>query len=292
MQQIRESILKILSEYGDDDNALIAALSGVAKQAGNQTYPVILQVLTNLEMDEDEAVICWRDIIGHRALMAGALGRQVNLRTVLCDYFCSIQKRLKNPKVVEMEVFEKNADSFRLDDLTGLFSRGYFDQALEREVARARRYDTDVSLLFLDLDDFKSKNDTYGHPAGDRILQEAARIIRIQIRTQDTAARYGGDEFVIIMPHTGKRNALIVAERIRSKIELKRFKYDGTEIRQTISGGLASFPPDGSNALSLVKRSDKALYRAKKFGKNMIALYTGSNRRHLRRHVKKFAYQS
>lgn len=242
-------------------------------------------------MHPDEALDCWREIIEHRALMSGALGRPVDLRTVLCDYFRTIHRRLTNPKVVEMDIFEKYANSYRYDKLTGLFSRGYFDKALESEISRARRYVTDISLLFLDLDDFKKQNDTYGHPAGDRILQDVARIIQSRIRAEDIAARYGGDEFVIIMPHTGKRSALIVAERIRSKVASKRFRFDGKEINQTISGGLAAFPLDGSDALSLLKCSDKALYRAKKFGKNMITLYTSNNRRHLRKHVKRFAYQ-
>lgn len=291
MQQIRASVLKILSECKGDDDALIASLNYLIEREGDQTYPVILNVLTHLEMEEEEAKGCWHEIMGHRDLMVGPLGRQVNLRTVLCDYFCSIHRRLSNPKVVEMDVFEKNADSFRFDDLTGLFSRGYFDKALKREIGRTRRYVTDLSLLFLDLDGFKLINDTYGHPAGDRILQDVGRTIQKQIRAEDSAARYGGEEFVIIMPHTGKRCALIVAERIRSRIASKRFSYDGFEIHLTISGGLASYPMDGSDPLSLVKCSDKALYRAKKYGKNMITIYTGDDLRHLRKHVKKYVYQ-
>ena len=281
MQSLRETILSTLSKTGYDDNAQVAALSRIAQEHGMQTFPVLLHILTQLEMDEDEAELCWHEIIRHRAQMTEALKRPVNLRTALCDYFSGIYRRLKNPKIVEMEVFEKNAASFRSDSLTGLFSRAYFDETLERELSRSRRYDTDLSLLFLDLDDFKRQNDTYGHPAGDRLLKDVARIIRDQIRSEDAAARYGGDELVIIMPHTGKRSALCVGERIRAKVASLQSEYDGVALRQTISGGLASFPLDGRDSIELVRSADIALYQAKHGGKNKIVLYSGHKVRYL-----------
>jgi diguanylate cyclase (GGDEF)-like protein len=214
--------------------------------------------------------------------MVSKLHRDVNLRTVICDYFCSVDKTLKNPVVVEIHVFEKQLESLKHDALTGLYSRNTFEDALAREMARAKRYETDLSLLFFDLDDFKNINDSFGHLAGDQVLKDVGKIVKEEIRTEDSAARYGGEEIVIILPETGKVDALVLGERIRKKVESLNLDYENKLIQPTISGGLASYPIDALNAVDLITYADKALYRAKEFGKNNIVIYSMNKRRYMR----------
>jgi len=239
-------------------------------------------VLTNLMMDPSEAEQCWRDIIDHYEKLSDSLGRRVSLRTAICDYFCSIHKSLKNPKVVEIQIFETAVKASKYDSLTGLLNRQSFDEALNSEINRAKRHTNDLSLLFFDLDDFKKVNDTLGHPAGDAALKAVAKIIIKEKRVEDIAARYGGEEMVVILPETGKMNALVLGERIRQKVEKMRLKYKGNTIRLTMSGGLAAFPVNAASAAELIKCADNALYRAKGSGKNNISFFSPDKRRYLR----------
>jgi GGDEF domain-containing protein len=195
MEEIRESVIQCLYDYPDRDEHLIGVLNGIIEDHGRKAYPVILHVLTHLDLEPKTAEKCWHQIISHLEGLSDTLGRRISLRTAICDYFCSINRSLKNPIMIEIHVFEATAKSSKFDSLTGLYSRGYFDSALEREFSRAKRYNTDLSVLFFDLDNFKKINDTFGHAAGDRVLKNVGRIIREEIRSEDTAARYGGEEF-------------------------------------------------------------------------------------------------
>jgi diguanylate cyclase (GGDEF)-like protein len=281
MAQIRESVLKCLGDAEDDDN-LIQDLNRIIDREGQQAYPVIFHVLTNLVIEPQEAEAFWREIIGHYESLNTSLGRKVSLRTTICDYFCSIHKSLRNPKVVEIHIFEKAVKASKYDSLTGLLNRQSFDEALKTEINRAKRHTQDLSLLFFDLDDFKRINDSLGHPAGDAVLKAVADIILKEKRVEDVAARYGGEELVVILPETGKMNALVLGERIRQKVEKMKLKYKGHTIQLTISGGLAAFPVNAASAAALIKCADNALYRAKGSGKNNISFFAPDKRRYLR----------
>ena len=156
------------------------------------------------------------------------------------------------------------------DALTGLFNRRYFDIRLEEEFLRANRYNLILSLAILDIDDFKPFNDTEGHIAGDNILKEVAFIMTSAVRSHDILARFGGEEFAIIMPQTTKAEAFRVAERIRENIKrnIKPTwkKYHKKQL--TICGGVATYPECGPTKEALVRCADKALYRAKNLGKD------------------------
>ncbi len=143
------------------------------------------------------------------------------------------------------------------DSLTGLFNRRYLFLVLERELARHERYNRDFSLMLLDLDGFKAYNDTYGHPAGDRLLQEVAGVLNAVKRKADIVARYGGDEFAMVLPETDRAGALALAERLREAV---REQCGG---RVTISVGVACYADDGDTIEALVQAADDALYRAK-----------------------------
>ena len=134
--------------------------------------------MTCLDLDIEEAGKCWFEIIDHYESLCVSTGRRISLTTAICDYFCSVHQSLKNPKVVELHIFEKTIRESNYDSLTGLFNRRYFDEAIERELSLAKRHNTELSLLFFDLDDFKEINDDYGHQAGDAVLKTVAKIIQ------------------------------------------------------------------------------------------------------------------
>ena len=136
------------------------------------------------------------------------------------------------------------------------------------EFARSKRYGLDLSLIIMDIDNFKHINDTYGHLMGDKVLREISAIIKTAIRTNDTFARYGGEEFVLMLPQTNLEGSLQVAEKIRQKIEEKAFEGPG---RITLSLGAASYPSKPiEDQEALIKAADNALYEAKRRGKNCV----------------------
>jgi diguanylate cyclase (GGDEF)-like protein len=159
------------------------------------------------------------------------------------------------------------------DNLTGLFLRAYFDKKLEEQLFKARRYGYRVSMMLLDLDNFKQINDTLGHAAGDVVLQEVGQTIGHSIRVQDVAARYGGDEFAVLLPGIPVEGCLEVAARIKGRVEALNFPVLARtgNSRITISIGIATVAPDsGTDLASLYETADHALYEAKRTGKNRV----------------------
>jgi len=163
------------------------------------------------------------------------------------------------------------------DDLTGLSNSRYLNAALRREAKRASRSGRPLSLLFLDLDGFKQVNDTYGHQAGSRTLAEAAGVIRGCARETDVVARFGGDEFSLILPDTSQDGAVSVATRIRERLRAACYlTSEGLSIRLTASIGVATLPDVAASAEELLKAADTAMYRVKASGKDGIYIATAS----------------
>lgn len=160
------------------------------------------------------------------------------------------------------------------DRLTDLYNHGYLLQRLEEELGRAARFGHRLSVIMMDIDDFKQFNDTYGHPRGDQVLKAVSGIIRQNLREIDVAARYGGEEFVIVLPETDADGALRVAERIRKTMEAYEIEVDhaGTRDRRTVSLGVATYPMHGQTVARLVDAADRAMYEAKRQGKNRAVL--------------------
>ena len=157
------------------------------------------------------------------------------------------------------------------DGLTGLYNHRYFQERFAEEFSRARRYDFPMSCIMLDIDHFKQINDNYGHQAGDEILRSLAKIVMASVRDVDIAARYGGEEFALILPHTKLENSLILAQRLREKVEGNIFLFNETQIRVTISLGAAGIPEnDPASYIELIRFADEALYVAKKSGRNRV----------------------
>lgn len=159
-----------------------------------------------------------------------------------------------------------------IDDLTGLATHGALKERLEREFHRALRYQRSLSLLMVDVDYFKHYNDRFGHPAGDRLLRRVGRMVAGELRRVDFGARYGGDEFSVILPETPKTAATVVAERIRHSIEKHPFLHRESQPlgRVTVSVGVATYPDDAGAAVKLVEAADRALYQAKTDGRNRV----------------------
>jgi len=157
------------------------------------------------------------------------------------------------------------------DGLTGLWNHRRMHDLLRDEMRRASRYLRPLSVLMLDVDSFKAFNDTYGHPQGDQLLRSIASILHANVRNVDFLGRYGGEEFLIVLPETAKDDACRLAERIRCAVEEQAFVIvEGEAIRRTVSVGVASYPEDALNPDELVQRADEALYRAKRAGKNRV----------------------
>lgn len=162
-----------------------------------------------------------------------------------------------------------------VDGLTGIWNRSYFNQRFGEEIAAAQRYGRVVSLVMLDLDHFKAHNDVFGHPFGDRILQVVGDILHSAVRTTDAPARFGGEEFALILTETGSEGALVIAERIRQRIASTVFRPKDANVPVTASFGVACTEASGRDSLSVARMihdADAALYRAKGEGRNRCCL--------------------
>ncbi|MFA4844694.1 MAG: GGDEF domain-containing protein [Candidatus Margulisiibacteriota bacterium] len=155
------------------------------------------------------------------------------------------------------------------DALTQLYNRGFGDIALSQAISTAVRYDQPLSLIIFDIDYFKKINDCFGHSVGDKVLFEVATTIKNTLRSADIPFRYGGEEFVVILPDTQISGAKIVAEKIRAAVEALQLNSKGKQITVTISGGIAILNKDEVSE-NLISRADSALYRAKENGRNQI----------------------
>jgi diguanylate cyclase (GGDEF)-like protein len=278
----RHTLLDLLESDPPNEDRLLAEFE--ERRPGGEDQPLystILYILTHLTFPEAEAERHWRKIRAHRDQIKSRLGRDLGLRVALLDYFLNVNQELKNPKVIEISIFEQTERSAITDGLTGLFNRRHFTLTLRHEISRARRHQTKVSLVLFDVDDFKKLNDTKGHPEGDKVLVRTASLIKEGVREIDVASRYGGEEFAVILPETSRTGAFVVADRVRQRVE-NHFRRTRGVSNVTISGGVASYPDDATTFQDLVRKADLGLYRSKAAGKNRITLAKGERRRHRR----------
>jgi len=172
-------------------------------------------------------------------------------------------------------LYEKTVVRTHTDSLTELWNYGYFRYLLQDELEKTKATQGSLTLMMLDIDDFKVYNDGLGHQAGDKILKDLASLLKTHSRKMDFVCRYGGEEFAVILPETEKNEAYLIAERVRQNIEKHLFLYEEVlpKKKLTISIGLACYPEDGVTAAVLISNSDKALYQAKNQGKNKTCCY-------------------
>jgi diguanylate cyclase (GGDEF)-like protein len=197
-------------------------------------------------------------------------------KNLLQQYAVSAGRSLCNVNLYDF--LQENYRSYRqqavTDGLTGLYNRRFFNQELDREIQRSYRHLLKMSLVLMDVDHFKKYNDSNGHQAGDAVLRKVADVLRSQTRVCDMECRYGGEEFAIILPETSKRQARVLAEKIRKEIEQTHFEFQDNQPggRVTISVGVSTFPDDAVHLKDLIEKADQALYRAKEGGRNSVVL--------------------
>jgi diguanylate cyclase (GGDEF)-like protein len=208
------------------------------------------------------------------------LSRQVAAQFELRRIAAELQNEIANRDVYleqlqgyQQELEKNNLELQRAsltDGLTRIANRAAFDQRLQEEVYRAQRYKTGLSLILIDVDKFKDYNDSFGHPAGDVVLKEVARLLRTRVRPSDLVARYGGEEFAIILATTGRDSAQTVAESLRSTIEQGTFPNRAV----TVSAGVATLGERRADPAALLQAADDALYEAKRSGRNRVVAYS------------------
>jgi diguanylate cyclase (GGDEF)-like protein len=186
------------------------------------------------------------------------------------DFYRRITQEVSNILDKVFLYYQTREDTFR-DHLTGVYNRRYFNQRLEMEVKRADRYNRDLSILMIDIDNFKQINDQFGHITGDKILKKLAVILGKNLRTSDILVRFGGEEFVALLPETNSHNAYMAAEKLRTSVEDYLYvplKAKKNNQKVTISIGVSNYPQDADSTISLINQADQRLYLAKSKGKN------------------------
>ena len=187
-----------------------------------------------------------------------------------------LSSNMKENEILLQRLFNQTRELSITDGLTLLYNQTYFFERLQQEIQQSRRYKYQLSVIILDVDDFKKYNDTNGHIYGSKALKQIGSIMKTMFRSSDILARYGGDEFVVMLPHTDKVGAFLAADRLREIVEQESF--GGEESlplgKITLSLGVTSFPDFGDNVEGILSYADKALYHAKKLGRNRTILYS------------------
>ena len=269
---LSQAVCEFLCKVDLGGSSLDGEIRELEGRYGDAAYSELLHLLSHLRFDPEEAKEYWHRILDHRAEMAAQLNGFVDLRVALVNYFLQVNRRLENPKIIELKLYEQTRDAAYRDELTGLHNFRFFNDLLNHEVGRCERDSSPLSLLMIDVDDFKQYNDRHGHDRGNEALALVGSVLRESMRRMDAAVRYGGEEFAVILPSTPKAGAYQVAERIRDGVDRR------TEGRLTVSIGLATCPADARSPGDLVHRADGALYAAKDAGKNQVQLYGHSYR--------------
>jgi len=210
------------------------------------------------------------------------LSDKINAASFSCEDIALVElfSQLVGASIGNIKLFEKIQHQATTDGLTGLVNHKTFYEILEKELGRSSRYGGLISVIMVDIDNLKKINDAYGHRTGDKVIKEISRKIRECIRQIDTAARYGGDEFALILPNTSLTDAVIVAERMVNTVAHSPVTWQGQQIGLSISVGLGQYDAD-TNPDDIASRSDQALYAAKQAGKNTFRIFEPSKKHKL-----------
>jgi len=276
-QKIKETIISKLAEDETNNRYLIEQIEKIsAPELKESFYANLIDLFVHLSIKEGEAKEHWENILKHYEQICTTLARDVGLRLAIFDYFINLNKSLESPLLVEIRLFREAEQLAMYDFLTGLYNRRYFETYLTKELKRATRHDKIFSIFLFDLDNFKVLNDTYGHLFGDEVLKKFASFLKYMSREEDVICRYGGEEFIIILPETSTKGALSYADRVLAAMRQDAFFK---QYKVTCSGGIATYKYGGSTALQLIANADEALYHAKLAGKDQVMTSKVENRK-------------
>jgi diguanylate cyclase (GGDEF)-like protein len=276
-KRIRRKLLRVLDRRLMDPDllALIAGdrkgtprersrLAWIKRKRGER-FPVdVIFSITHRNIPPEQARAFWRRILRHKRWMGRSLGRNPGYLVAAADYICNVAKAMPDPLLLPRIDFPAVAQVALQDGLTRLYDQATFRLKLETAIARYRKRGGGFSVIMMDVDNFKAFNDRFGHPQGSRMLARIGGAIRSEIRDEDVASRYGGEEFALLIDHAATKEAVAAAERIRTRVAHRRV---------TLSAGIATYPRHGRTARSLIRKADGALYRAKRTGKNRVVVF-------------------
>ncbi|MBI1746363.1 MAG: diguanylate cyclase [Acidobacteria bacterium] len=221
-----------------------------------------LQAITNVDFSNEEALHHWKQIVVHHRSLTERLDRTPDFTIAIIDYFTHVHPIMTAPTTMDQTVLTKLQRFANTDFLTGIYNRHFFDESLNKELARSSRNKSRLSLLFFDINNFKALNDNHGHQKGDQMLRHIATMIKSSLRTHDIPCRYGGDEFICILPDTHYFFALVIAERIRRSVaESAATLVPAPDL--SLSYGIATYPLDSDKPEDLIRVCDIRLYESK-----------------------------
>ena len=249
-----------------DDSWLARFPHQVATPSPRITCREFIEVCTDVRLDEEQAFEALCRIQQLQQQYEQAIGRAVDLRVTMLDFFTNAQ-RFQSPRVIEFATYKQQANRAARDDLTGLYNRRAILEALRREIARSHRAGTEFSVAMLDIDDFKRFNDDFGHAVGDQVLKAVTEVLTSSLRSADIPSRYGGEEFLLLMPETGTAAARQVTARL---LETTRTLKILPQRPIRFSAGIATYPRHGHDIPGVLAAADRCLYQAKKTGKDRV----------------------
>jgi diguanylate cyclase (GGDEF)-like protein len=240
---------------------LVETLEGLAEPARAQFLRQFFKTIAQIDLTEAQSTEYWSKILHWRRELANSIGRNVSLRAAMVDVLSS-SSSLRVPVLVEYDDFKKLQINAATDALTGLYNRRLFDEYLDKELNRAKRYGQQLAVVILDLHKLKEINDRFGHLQGDHVLQIAATTLRTTLRASDFAFRIGGDEFALLLPETDAEKAGTLCRRVRAEYEdqIRPLKVD---VGVTLDFGVAVHPGDGDQKSTLLGIADERLYALK-----------------------------
>ena len=308
LRELEEQGIDLVELLGQDRNLgspedlqeVIARLS----HCFEDLYSELLYFLTCRRFPREQAKSLWRAIVKHKKRMVAALGRPVSFRVAALDYLTGRNTILRGVRLVAKPEFESFLSYVNIDEVSSVYNRRYFHEVLKREFHRARRYEAPLSLLILDVDGFKSINDTCGHMEGDIVLRKLGRLLKDSTRQTDSVCRYRGDEFALVLPQTSSEHARVMAERIRkatSSLTIEeeaesasvlwaeafqdKIRAPGTPSRSAAAGGTeragiavtvsiggATYPGHCDEVEELIALADQKCLEAKRAGKDRVRM--------------------
>ena len=264
--------VELVSAYAGDrelDPDERADLEEQVRAKGTAFFSDLLYAVTHHYFAPEIAEKLWAEILRHKHEISALLGRNVRVTVAALDYLSNVTDEMISPTLISEAYAVEIANLSMRDGMTDLYNHTSFHELLDVEFRHQRRYGSSVGLVLLDVDDFKRVNDVHGHQAGDRVLIALADTLRLYSREADICARIGGEEFAVILPFTSRsEEAVEIAERIRKHANTIRCG----ETPISVSAGVAVSGQNAHSPRALIEMADRALYRAKREGKNRVVL--------------------